>query len=75
MRLAKIVIGELIVLVASVFIFRSLWTMMDEYFGNAYLPVFLIIGLVLTILGLILLNHEVKCEIEKSKSPAGTVSS
>jgi hypothetical protein len=66
MRLIKILIGEFIVLIASVFIFRSLWTMLDEYFGYNYLPEFLILGIVLTVIGLIILNHEVKCGMEKA---------
>jgi hypothetical protein len=69
MRLIKILIGEFIVLIASVFIFRSLWTMLDEYFGYKYLTEFLILGIVLTVIGLIVLNHEVKCEMEKSAKP------
>jgi hypothetical protein len=69
MRLTKILIGEFIVLIASVFIFRSLWTMLDEYFGYNYLPEFLILGIVLTVIGLIVLNHEVKCEVEKAAKP------
>ncbi len=70
MRLTKILIGEFIVLIASVFIFRSLWTMLDQYFGYSYLPEFLIIGIILTAIGLVLLNNEVKCEIEKKLNPA-----
>ncbi|NLF87894.1 hypothetical protein GX563_03635 [Candidatus Bathyarchaeota archaeon] len=69
MRLTKILIGEFIVLIASVFIFRSLWTMLDQYFGYNYLPEFLILGIVLTVIGLIVLNHGVKCEIEKAAKP------
>jgi hypothetical protein len=69
MRLTKILVGEFIVLIASVFIFRSLWTMLDEYFGYNYLPEFLILGIVLTVIGLIVLNHEVKCEMEKTAKP------
>lgn len=66
MRLLKIVIGELVVLVASVLIFRSLWTMLDQYFGYTNLELFLLIGIIVTILGLILLHHEVKCELEEN---------
>lgn len=66
MQLFKIIIGELIVVVASIFIFRSLWALLDEYFGYNYLTEFLIAGLVLIVIGLIVLNHEVKGEIEKS---------
>jgi hypothetical protein len=69
MRLTKIILGEFIVLIASVFIFRSLWTMLDQQFGYNYLPELLIIGIILTAIGLILLNHEVKCEIEKKTKP------
>jgi hypothetical protein len=70
MRLLKIIIGELVVLVASVLIFRSLWTLLDQYFGYANLELMLVIGVIVTILGLILLNHEVKCELEEnSKKP------
>jgi len=62
MRLAKLIICELVVIVASVLIFRSLWMLMDEYFGNSYLGVFLIAGITLAVFGLILLNREVKDE-------------
>ncbi len=67
MRLIKIIVGELVVLAASVLIFRSLWTMLDQYFGYAHLEIMLVIGIVVTVLGLILLNHEVKCELEKNQ--------
>lgn len=67
MRLVKIIIGELVVLAASVLIFRSLWTMLDQYFGYAHLEIMLVIGIVVTILGLIVLNHEVKCELEEKR--------
>ena len=40
---------------------------MDEYFGFAYLLIFLVAGLVLAVLGLLILNNEVKCELEKNK--------
>jgi hypothetical protein len=65
MQLVKILVGEFIVLIASVLFFRSLWTMLDQQFGYNYLPEFLVIGIILTAIGLVLLNHEVKCEIEK----------
>ncbi|MGD6934584.1 MAG: hypothetical protein ACQCN5_10300 [Candidatus Bathyarchaeia archaeon] len=67
MRLIKIIVGELVVLAASVLVFRSLWTMLDQYFGYAHLEIMLVIGIVVTVLGLILLNHEVKCELEKTQ--------
>ncbi len=67
-RFTKIIIGEMIVLVASVFIFRSLWTLLDQYTGYSYLIELLAMGIILTIAGLVLLNHEVKCEIDKRKT-------
>lgn len=67
MRLVKIIIGELVVLAASVLIFRSLWIILDQHYGNSYLEVMLSIGVVVTVLGLILLNHEVKCELEDNR--------
>jgi len=67
MRLVKIIIGELVVLAASVLIFRSLWMMLDQLYGYSYLEVLLAIGVVVTVLGLILLNYEVKCELEDNR--------
>jgi len=58
MRLARALIGEFIVIIASVLIFRSLWTLMDQYFGVSYLLIFLVVGLILVLLGLLLLNQE-----------------
>jgi multisubunit Na+/H+ antiporter MnhG subunit len=55
MQLTKIIIGEFIVLIASVFIFRSLWTMIDQYFAYSYLTEFLIIGIILTVIGLVII--------------------
>ena len=65
MRLIKILVGEFVLLFASVLIFRSVWTLLDQYLGYDYLIVFLIVGVVLTILGLYIVNHEVKCELQK----------
>mgnify|MGYP000566116947 CR=1 FL=1 len=57
MKIAKIMISELVLVVASVFIFRSLWTLLDQYFGNAYLVEMLVLGVLLTIISLILINE------------------
>jgi len=67
MRLTKFIIGEMVVLVASVLIFRSLWTMLDQYLGYSNLEIMLVIGIIFAVIGLIMLNHEVKCEVEKTK--------
>lgn len=67
MRLVVIIIGEVLLLFASVLIFRSAWTLMDEYLGNSGLELLLVAGTILTIIGLIIVNYEVKCEIQKKK--------
>ena len=67
MRLALLIIGELILLGASVLVFRSAWTLLDEYFGNSNLWPLLLIGIVLTVIGLIIVNYEVKCEMQKKQ--------
>jgi hypothetical protein len=64
-RLVKIIVGEMVLLIASVLIFRSAWTLLDLYLGYDDLIILLIIGIVLAALSLWLLNYEVKCEIEK----------
>ena len=65
MRLIKILIGEFVLLFASVLIFRSVWTFLDQYLCYDYLIVFLIVGVVLTMVGLYIVNYEVKCELQK----------
>jgi hypothetical protein len=67
-RLVKIIGGEMVLLIASVLIFRSAWTLLDLYLGYDDLIVLLITGVVLAALSLWLLNYEFKCEIEKSGS-------
>ena len=69
MKLARIIIGEMILLGASILIFRSVWTLLDQYFGSSNLWPMLIIGIVLTIFGLIIINHEVECEIKEIRKP------
>jgi hypothetical protein len=66
MRLLKIIVGELAVLLASVLVFRSLWTLMDKYLGYSNLELFLVIGIIVTIIGFILLNDGVKNKIEEN---------
>jgi len=67
MRWAKLIVGELVLLFASILVFRSAWILLDEYLGKSNLWLMLIIGIMLTIVGLIMLDHEVKCELEKKK--------
>ena len=68
MRWAKLIIGELLLLVASILVFRSAWTLLDEYLGKSNLELMLIIGIALTVIGLVVIDYEVKCELEKKKN-------
>lgn len=63
MKIWNVLIGETVLLFASIFIFRSVWTLLDQYLGYAYLIEMLLAGIVMTIVGLVLLNREVECEI------------
>lgn len=65
MRLRTLIIGEFILLFASILIFRSVWMLLDELFEKSNLELMLIIGVILTVIGLIIVNYEVKCGIEK----------
>lgn len=67
MRLAVIIFGEILLLSASILVFRSVWTMLDEYLGKSNLELLLIVGLILTAIGLVIVNYEVKCELEKKR--------
>ncbi len=68
MRLAIIILGEILLLGASVRVFRSAWTLLDQYLGYSHLELLLVIGVVLTVVGLILINYEVKCQLDKKKT-------
>ena len=68
MRLATLIVGEVILLVASILVFRSAWTLLDGYLGKSNLWLLLIIGVVLTVIGLIIVNYEVKCELQKKRN-------
>jgi len=70
MRLILIMIGEFVLLGGSILVFRSVWMLLDQYFGNSSLWLLLIVGIVLAIMGLLLMNHEVKCEIKELKKTA-----
>jgi len=67
MRWVRLIIGELTLLFASILVFRSAWTLLDEYLGKSNLWLMLILGSILTVCALILLDHEVKCELEKKR--------
>jgi hypothetical protein len=67
MRWIRLIVGELLLLFASILVFRSAWTLLDEYLGKSNLWLMLVLGIILTVGALILLDHEVKCELEKKK--------
>jgi hypothetical protein len=67
MRWIRLIVGEFVLLFASILVFRSAWTLLDEYLGKSNLWLLLILGIILTVLALIVLDHEVKCELEKKK--------
>jgi len=68
MKIARIIVGEIIILGASILIFRSVWTLLDQYFGTSNLWPMLIIGIIITTAGIIVINHEVECELNKKKN-------
>ena len=43
------ILWELVLIIASIFIFRSVWLLMDIYLGSSYLIPLLIIGILLSI--------------------------
>jgi len=65
MRLFALIAGEFVLLFASVLVFRSAWLLLDEYLGNSNLVLLLVVGVVLTVVGLVFVNYEVKCELQK----------
>jgi hypothetical protein len=67
MRWVRLIIGELALLFASILVFRSAWTLLDEYLGKSNLWLMLILGIILTVAALILLDYEVKCELDKKR--------
>ena len=67
MRWIRLIIGELLLLFASILVFRSAWTLLDEYLGKSNLWLMLVLGIILTVVALILLDYEVKCELGKKK--------
>ncbi len=54
------IIWELILVVASVFIFRSLWLLLDSHFGTTFLIPFLLIGILISIPPLYILNRHLE---------------
>ena len=51
---------ELILILASIFIFRSVWLLLDIYLGASFLIPLLIIGILLSIPPLYILNRHLE---------------
>ncbi|MEJ5292067.1 MAG: hypothetical protein WHS82_00550 [Candidatus Methanosuratincola sp.] len=68
MKANKTYIGEAVLLFSSILIFRSVWTMLDNYLGLAYLLELAVIGVLLMLLALFILNREVECKIKELKA-------
>jgi hypothetical protein len=68
MRWVRLIVGELALLFASILVFRSAWTLLDEYLGKFNLWLMLVLGIILTVVALIMLDYEVKCELEKKQA-------
>jgi len=49
---------EIILIFASILIFRSLWLLLDNYLGSSWLILFLLIGITLAIIALYFLNKQ-----------------
>jgi hypothetical protein len=51
---------ELMLIFASILIFRSLWLLLDEYIDNNYLIPLFIVGILLSIPALYMLNRHIE---------------
>ena len=67
MKISRVLLGEGILLFASILIFRSVWTLLDQYLGYSYLVELLLVGIAFTVAGLLLLNNEVECEMKEMR--------
>jgi hypothetical protein len=67
MRIAKTVVGEMLLLLASVLIFRSVWILLDQYLGYSGLWQMLAVGIIVTVVALVIVDHEIESDIEKAK--------
>ena len=68
MRWVRLIVGELVLLFASILVFRSAWTLLDDYLGKSNLWLMLLLGIILTVIALIMLDYEVKCELGKKQA-------
>jgi len=73
MRRALIMLGEVVLLGGSILVFRSVWMLLDQYFGDSNLWPLLVVGMVFAVLGLLLINYEVKCQMKDLKKTGVTI--
>jgi hypothetical protein len=67
MRESLHVVWELMLIIGSVFIFRSVWLLLDSYFDNHALWSFLLVGLVLVLPSLYILNSHLEEYYKKKR--------
>lgn len=58
MKVYYIIFLEIILIFASILIFRSLWLLLDTYIGSSWLIQSLLIGIILAIIALYVLNKK-----------------
>lgn len=68
MKLPVLIVGEIVLLLASVLVFRSLWMILDLYLEYSYIDTMLIVGIALTIVALFMLNHGMFTKAKNKKS-------
>lgn len=65
------VVWELVLIVGSVFVFRSVWMLLDGYLGNGSLWLLLVIGFVFAVPALYVLNNHAEKEYTAKKKGRG----
>jgi hypothetical protein len=68
MRESLHVVWELMLIVGSVFIFRSIWLLLDVYLGDRALYSLLVLGFVLAVSALYMLNRHLEKYYKKKNS-------
>lgn len=59
------IIAELLLIFASILIFRSVWLLLDNYLANDFIIPLLLLGILLSIPPLYILNRHLKEEKER----------
>ncbi len=56
------IVSELLLLGASILVFRSAWILLDQHFESSSLWLMLITGIIVSTVALLMLNHKVERE-------------